>query len=474
MPCNQGSVRPDKVFCELSSQDMTSYHKQDCPYCKEDEKALIIDERYYYPKQQRENLVSLPSKYVKKGSNMRPHLDLLGSIEGAFCVHRDDPNDEENPRHHAFYVDVVKLMESDEFIRVFEKKLDQLEAKQGVPNTIVYPPHNAAKSMLKVALEKWKIKHHIASHNLKRLDDKDRSFIKTCEHICILDDVIITGGRIDGYVRSIRESLQLDSNVFRKLSVLVAVQRVESSDYIKRLKDGSLSNQNAWGCSLYYVAKLYLPNWGEKECPWCKEANIWGQVDPPFSEPSYYKSRMAALNSGASSGILYSPIPKFQPDKKMALGSSSPLANTGATEIHVLFVVAVALQMMRYDPDSKIRLVRTFVTNNALDVKNTVLSCGEEKNVFKRYTEPLIQACLLRCAKPAEWSNEMLQSGIPQLISSLNDKGTHVLLLEIMFYLKRCAYKSVLARDLEEYFQQYAEGSEDQDPALSVLSSMCD
>ncbi|AZZ94055.1 phosphoribosyltransferase [Hahella sp. KA22] len=470
MPCDKDTTPADITFCELSSQEMVSYEENSCPYCDHNDEVISIDERYYYPKQRKETPVSLPARYVDKNSDIRPSLDMLGSVEGALCVHRDDPNDEENPRHHAFYVDVTELAKNDAFISIFTERMNLIEEEYGIPDVIVCPPHSAAKSMLNIISQRWKIKA-IVTHNLLNISEEEENILKSSKHICILDDVIITGSRIDRYVRAMRERLSLNTNIFKSLSIFIAVLRGENESCVKKLKDGALSRRNGWASGLYSVAEIYLPNWGEKECPWCKEANIWGEVPPPFDEPDYYRSRMTALNSSFSSGIVDNPIIKIDPSYQVTLGSSSPLADAGANEMHVLFVVAVALQRMRSDPEGKNRLVRTLVNNNALDVTNNSLPCGKETNVFKRYSEPLIQACLLRCAKPSEWSSDILKHGIPFLISNLKDNvSKKILLLEIILYLKRRTYCSAAAQDLEKAYEPFALGSDD--PVLALLKTM--
>lgn len=470
MPCQKEFVSADITFCELTSPDMLSYEEGSCPFCVDHDEIISIDERFYYPKQRKENPVSLPAKYVDINSEIRPCLDMLGRIEGGFCVHRDDPNDEENPRHHAFYIDVTKLTGDDIFVAAFKEKLKLIEDERGIPDVIIFPPHEAARNMLEIVSQAWGSRL-IGTHDLLGLTQEDEKALKASKHICILDDVIVTGTRIDQYIRAIRENHKLDTKVFKFLSVFVAVQRSENESCVKKLKDGALSQKNGWDSALYSVAEIYLPNWEKKECPWCKEANIWGEVSPPFDEPDYYKKRIEALNSSHSSGISYNPIIKIDSTSPITLGSSSPMADVGTKEMHVLFVVAVALQRMRFDPEGKKRLVRTIVHNNALDVTNTSLPCGEETNVFKRFSEPLIQACLLRCAKPSEWSVDMLKHGVPFLISTLEDKSSkNILLLEILLYLKRRTYCSDAARDLKKVYEPFVE--EPDDPVLALLKTM--
>ena len=469
---------PDKIFCKLNDEDnpeMTTYSKKNCHYCKElKEDFLYIDERYYYPRPKNESFIKLPVKYIGEDSPIRPHLDLVGSIDGALCVHRDDPNDEQIPRHHAFYVDVIKLMEDDKFKKQFSEKLDELESDQGVPDAIIYPPHNAAKKMLEVISSKWNSGKMIASHKLKNdISEKDKKYLKSCKHICILDDVIITGGRIERYVNDIRTEFVSDEPALEKLSVIVAVQRVENEHCIKELKDGCLSRKSKWQSALYTVTELFLPNWDEKSCPWCKEAEIWAEASErdPFCDPSYFDLRMTALNSYNTSGLSVSPIPKFNYNNTKSLGAGSPLGKKGTSEMHLLFTIAVALQMMRFDECPEERLARKFEVSNALMINNA-LACGKEKSIFARYSESLIQACLLRCAKPSEWSGDMLEVGIPYLIAKLNDEETHVLLLEIMLYLKNLSYSEPDTIDkLASFFRKYAE-DDAHDPALSILNSL--
>lgn len=136
----------------------------------------------------------------------------------------------------------------------------------------------------------------------------------------------------------------------------------------------------------------------------------------------------------------------------------------------LLFKIAVLLQIMRFHEDTKKRLAKNFAINNAL-------ACAEGNNMFSRYSEPLIQVCLLRCTKPSDWASDMNTYAIPELIKKLDDKSAHVLLLEIMFYLKyRPSCESELIDKLEidkleKYFKEYTK-DKIHDPALSILNDL--
>ena len=474
MPYNgkDSSHSPDEIFCKLDNKTMLTYTQRDCPYCKNNDNLLYIDKQYYYPKQNKENSILLYAK-PQKYSIISPHFELISKIDKGLCVHRDDPNDEKTPRHHAFYVDVVKLVEADSFKKKFIKKWKELRNKHGYPDVIIYPPHTAAKKLLKLIEDQWNGKKKlIAAHRLRdNLCEKNKKYLNSCKHICILDDVVITGGRIKAYVEDIRTELSLGNSsgklLLENLSVLVAVQRTENENKIIELKDSVLSKKHTWNSELYAATKLFLPNWDEKSCPWCSEAKIWVKAADlyPFYEPPYFNSRMAALKHHDTCGITSSPIPKFDPASVQKLGAGSPLGKSGMEEMPLLFKIAILLQIMRFDKDPKKRLARNFEINNAL-------ACGEGKSMFNRYSEPLIQACLLRCVKPSEWASDMNTYAIPELIKKLDNKSAHVLLLEIMFYLKhRLSCESAIIDKLEKYFKEYTK-DKIHDPALSILNDL--
>lgn len=469
MPYHKVSLKADTTFCELIDEAMNSYQKNDCPYCIDNEEFLTIDDKYYYPRQSKENPVLLPATYVEKGNDNRTHLDILGKDYGVFCVHRDDPNDEEVPRHHAFYVDVSKLADNNEFVTLYKETMQLIESEHGIPDVVVYPPHPAAQKLIGIIKSKWDCQF-IASSNLRDIDDEKLEILRSSRHICIADDVIISGSRIARYVRTFREQLKLDTNTFKQLSVFISVQRPESSECISKLKGNALSAKNSWNSTLYSTTSFHLPNWEKDQCPWCKEATIWNEAPRPFDPPIYYKSRMLALDSRTTTGISAQAIPRFEIDNTITIGTSSPLADSGSSEMHVLFVVASLLQEMRNDPDPKKKLAKTFYTNNALGVTNTILPCGEKKNVLERYSEPLLQACLLRCSKTSEWSSEMLTVGIPKLISTIKCNDEHILLLEILFYLKRMVYKQQELHTLRAIFSSL--NLEDDDPATALLETL--
>lgn len=478
MPYNEkDSNHSPEIFCKLDNKAMLTYTKQDCPHCKNKDNLLYIDERYYYPKPNKETPILLPAE-PKEYSEIHSHFEIISKIDKALCIHRDDPHDENTPRHHAFYINVVKLVEDDSFKEKFIEKWKELKNKHDDPDVIIHPPHTAAKKLLELIEDQWNGKKKvIAEHRLDELCEKNKNDLKSCKHICILDDVVITGGRIKAYVEDIRAELSSIALSLENLSVLVAVQRTENENKIIELKDGVLSKKHDWCSELYAATKIFLPNWDEKSCPWCREAEIWAKAGDlyPFDEPSYFNSRRAALNLHDTCGITVSPIPKFDPDSVQKLGAGSPLGKSGMGEIieemPLLFKIAVLLQIIRFDKDPKKRLARKFEINNVLDCKN-VLACGEGNSMFERYSEPLIQACLLRCAKPSEWASDMNTYAIPELIKKLDNKSAHVLLLEIMFYLKyRLFCESEIIDKLERHFKEYTK-DKIHDPALSILNDL--
>jgi|CXWL01.1.fsa_nt_gi glutaredoxin len=416
----------DSALCQIKNKSITFFNESDCPYCKKGEVTHLIDSKYYYPKLDNESKINLKSKYIEAKNNnlIRESLDKLGSVEGVFCVHRDDPNDGITPRHHAYYVDVCPLIRCDNFVNELSVVMDNIvQSHIPAPDIVISPPHDAGKNLSNLICDHFGC-NVIFTHNMN-LEEKDKEVIKNASHICIIDDVLITGTRLNTFNRALREEIK--PTFLKKVSYLIAVSRTESKKHYDSIRDALVSKHD-WSAELYPVYQVYLPAWNEDDCPWCKELEIWSQFDSLFAPPEYYKKRIRQLNSRSNLGISNQPLARLDGIGDIYVGSSSPMAHSGSSEMVTLYNIAVALQMMRNDQDEKNRLERMLYRNNALN--------GGENGNFKRFSEPLIQACLLKNTKPNEWSSDIV-SGINSLINSLHIRDTHIIILEILLFALR-------------------------------------
>jgi hypothetical protein len=103
-------------------------------------KSVDIDPGLYFLSKPTLAEAALPPKYF---TEQRAFIDKYGAVEGALRIHVDDPNDG-NPRHHAFYVHVESLLQSEAFRAEFRAKLQVLEPR---PTLIFAPQHAAAERL---------------------------------------------------------------------------------------------------------------------------------------------------------------------------------------------------------------------------------------------------------------------------------------------------------------------------------------
>jgi hypothetical protein len=449
---------PIETLCLIRNDAIEFFSESDCPYCKAGEITHLIDSRYYYPRIDEENKIKLKSKYIEaKNSNfIRTSLDQLGAIEGVFSVHKDDPNDGITPRHHAYYVDVLKLIEHQRFLDGYDEVLQLIFALDDrFPDVIICPPHEAGVCLSDRA-KKYFGCNVIQTHDMK-LNSKEMAAVKKARHICIVDDVLISGSRLATFNRALREDVKPSS--LGRVSYVIAVSRTENESKFTSIRD-ALVIKHDWNAEIYFVYKIYLPTWEENQCPWCKELEVWEQCELPFSPPEYYRSRSLQLNSRSNTGILTRPFARLDGIDDIYVGASSPMANAGSSEMVALFNITVTLQMMRNEEDKSSRLERMLYRNNSLD--------GGMDGNFRRYSEPLIQACLLKNTRPNEWSSDIISSGINSLIDNFSDKNTHILILEVLIFLLRYSPRENV--DIDKLKNALKDYLSNDDPVKDLLS----
>ncbi|MGZ4969817.1 MAG: hypothetical protein ACXV8O_13555 [Methylobacter sp.] len=423
--------------------DMVWFDKDNCQYCKNDERKTTyqIDSKYYYPRKYEEVSVRF-SKYLLMDedkitqSNASVFIHKYGKHEGVLVAHKDDPNDGISPRHHAFYIDVSVLMSNTEFVEELTSIAKNIEIKSGVPEIVILPPHAAADSIAKHLKTMWNDAVFIFDHNLKNFSEQNL-LLKQSQHICFVDDVSISGSRIETYLRVLREEIGGDNlNRLKQVSWFPLILRTESNADIDRIKDSLSEHGSHWKNDLFFVYKVILPDWsGDGECPWCNEEAVFDKhIGPLWDEPEWYKERRSLLrNTGR--GIKNNPlfVPPFTTPK--TLGAGSALGDEGLGEIQVIFLIANGLQILRTQKESPLGkdelLVRYVLSweNNTQDTRS---------GTFMRFSEPFIQSCFLRTVKLDEWSRNVWMTGKNFLKNKLESGNSNELIGEaILFYLKR-------------------------------------
>lgn len=213
---------------------------------------------------------------------------------GAFRVHATHSTG----RHHAFYIDLSPMLESDQFKSRLAQCLFRLKNKS--IDLIIHPDHNSAEQLAHMVAERLGIDHIIKSDDrLQCLSTGDSYRILSAGTVCLVDDAIVTGSRMLGYRGRLNEFRRNHGLGECELYCLVGVFRPASAKAGQGLRDVFDHSPN--DSRLFSVEQLFLPCWDQAECPWCKEVEILENSLPDVRESLLVHERVEVL--GHSEGI---------------------------------------------------------------------------------------------------------------------------------------------------------------------------
>lgn len=432
------------------------FEESECEYCAGGERTKLyqIDPKFYYPREHQEEAVKVNISLLQDEANKNKSAASLfihryGKQHGVLRVHRNDPNDGINSRHHAFYIDVATLLENAEFKQELFSKLDMVKGKNGEAIVVVAPPHKAGRMLAKIAGELFGAKY-INHENMRKLSIEEKKLITSAQHILFIDDVLITGSRITQYLRALREEftdeeLQLLKRVTWFPIIARPSHKIIISSIEQRLK------KHRWHNELTYLYEVDLPEWvGKKNCPWCQEAAIFEmEIETHFDEPDWYKERRNLLY-GEESGISDNPLFILPGVDRCLAGNSSPMVEEGSCEMQVLFLLATALQGLRNDP--KRPLGPSLFINYVI----SMYGIDGDFDIFQRYSEALFQAAFLRVIKRDEWCQNVKSKGVDYMAKLVSEGTSNVLLGEGVLFLHRLAFSNKLPDGFEKALQNWS------------------
>ncbi len=413
--------------------DIECYDEKVCIFCEAGDRAnsYVIDPKVYYPRKNELKLLRFKKTLVCDKGTKSPASDFIhkyGSIQGGLVVHKDDPNDGENPRHHAFYIDLLTLLKDKDFRADVEQRLSDFASKNGQPTVVITPPHDAGRELGGMVEELWG-STHMEHHNLMDLSEEEQENLTLAEHICFLDDVFITGARGSQYLRSLREEFgEGELLKLKKITWLPIVARPPSKKDIQAFED-SISNHSGWETMFSPVFVFELPHWTSKiDCPWCQESMVLEKkIGAQFEEPVWYKDRRSLLSSG---GIGTEPLFILPNTDRKVLGKASALGEEGCTEIQLLFLISSGLQIMRNDPVQP--LGRDLLQSYVLRWYD-----NEENATFMRYSEPLIQTVFLKTLKMDEWHDDVFKEDILTFARNIIASNAELAAGELVVFFNR-------------------------------------
>ena len=312
-------------------------------------------------------------------------------------------------RHHAFDIEVESLLDNSNFRKKFENELSNLPEI----SIVVVPNHSAGNRLGEDAckiLAKFQVSGpnliiHDNLHPDELCREKGQIIRNTNREskILILDDVSITGERLNSYQKSLRE-FKFSGQIF----YLVCVARPDDpqawEDRRRNLRHRVGDTHHSVKCIEYIV----LPNWREKNCPWCLEYEWLRKLLNRQTLNSNCKDlaidRHEVLNRAAGDKGLVNQVLWIPPGiSRPALTPGSIfLSHENTSEADVIASVSGAIQRMRVDTDEKFQLKNEFQQPRVLLPDDY---CGPAP----KFNDHILQLAILRSTLPAEltrWNDE--------------------------------------------------------------------
>ena len=175
-------------------------------------------------------------------------------------------------RHHAVYLDVVRLLDNLEFRSTAATVLAQV----GSPDLVLVPEHVATESLCQLVKDVVPNAQIRALSGFERVSADLAQEIRQADHIAVVDDVIVTGATVFGIKQEIYRLCQDGRQP--ELSCFVVVARPESPRVLQNIENPFRSHEDQ-APRFFHAGQVFLPlarrlPSGNTVCPWCDELRL--------------------------------------------------------------------------------------------------------------------------------------------------------------------------------------------------------
>ena len=326
-----GATDASPVLCTLPAA-YRRFGKAPCELCREGVPLVRVDPHTYL----------LEVSAVAQRANVAFEDAAAAKLfmerykrRGVVSLHRTRRDPHEQPRHHMVHLDISRMMDVPAFRDALRTRVGELASRFDV---ILTPSHPAAIALAKEVSKLSGIATiECDEEELGKTSGENLAKLRQSKGVVIVDDVVSTGTRLRGYKKRLREITGFDPNT--ALHLLVAVARPTSDKQFNLVRDMLRP-----GGSLSYVERVTLPDWSEKDCPWCKERDLLAGVN--LSDSTYFTQRMALL-SDTETGLSDEIFLRLDGESPSMALTESPVFGKDLIQAELFFVVASALQRMR-------------------------------------------------------------------------------------------------------------------------------
>jgi len=376
------------VLCQLRLDGYKHFSDQGrCELCAAHVSAVQIHTSSYLIGLQPEEAVPLTPDYFDQ---QRDFLQRWGKVPGVLRVHYDDPN-EATGRHHAFYIDVGTLLDTPGFQDEIQAACAQFDPK---PDVIVIADHPTARKLGEIMRTCLDLPLLVFDEKLiARGEGPINESLRSSSSALIVDDVFITGSRLQSINRFLREQFAKRAPNLQTIHYWTVLATPASPAAYQSVMTGMTTN-HAWSSDITHMHAIPLPAWHDaNHCPWCMETNVLSGLAQSVAEfDGKIADRLAWLSSTVQ-GVASDPF--FVADNGAPtpprLGANAVALAEGSSAMQVLFAYASAIQQLRNAP------------KKALNADQFPTPRYMARRVFEtRYTERLIWLAMLRSLKGKE------------------------------------------------------------------------
>lgn len=189
-------------------------------------------------------------------------------------------------RHHAYYVDLIPMLNSDHFQ---QRLTEYLRAWSDTKiDVIIHAMHPAGDHLASMVAKRLSVDYIIGSdESFRNLTDHEKSIILKARRVCVVDDVVVTGGRLLGYRNNLNDYRRRNDREDCELHCVVGVSRTTSSKAAQGIED--ILGHSPSSSRFLSVERLYLPCWDEAECSWCGELDLLEKLRSCKRLPSHVR-----------------------------------------------------------------------------------------------------------------------------------------------------------------------------------------
>ena len=363
----------------------------DCDACKEGSTLIKIQEDSYFL-----SLAAHVQFSRIKRSDATPVADVVNRYRGigAFRVHVTHSTG----RHHAFYVDLAPMLESDSFKHRLSQCLRQLQDRP--IDLIIHPDHDTAERLAHMVADQLGIGNIVKSdEDLRNLSADDESKILGAGNVCLVDDAVVTGARLFGYRSRLNEFCRNHRHLEYQLYCVVGVSRPVSGRAAQGI--GDVVGDSATDKRFFSVEQLFLPCWDITDCPWCKEFEILENASQRVRMAGVVEERIKVLDGDA--GItedLFVPwngSSAYGRARYWRLGANSIFGEVQGADLAIS--VASTIQSLR---SSRLRSNNSWSESKLDEVFQSPIAkvLDPEFYIGRRFFEPVLVASIFRALRP--------------------------------------------------------------------------